>query len=133
MASLKVIKLVSGEEIIGTVQDGRDFPPTEDGYSSDDLVFVTCPMKIISTYDQITRAHALYLSDWIPSIGEDTMVISKHQIITLGLPNSEIERHYTEIVMLATMNQASAQEETQEATQLKKMLKNHKFDDDDVQ
>lgn len=128
MTTLKIIKLISGEEIIGLVQDGKEIPPTEDGYTSDNLVLVSSPMRITTTYDQITRTHALYLSDWVPSIIDETMAIDKRQIITLGNPNPDVEDHYSELVMIHRMSR-----EEDDDTPNKKLLKNHKFDDDDVQ
>lgn len=133
MSLLKVIKLINGDEIIGLVQDGRDIPPTEDGFTTDNLIFVSSPMRITATYDNMTRTHALYLSDWVPAISDEMMAIDKNQVITLGTPNVDIENHYVELITINQLSAPNSLEETSEQTKLKTMLKSHKFDDDDVQ
>lgn len=138
---MKVIKLVTGEEIIGIVQDGRDVPDLEDGYTHDNLIFVTSPLKITCTYDPQNRTHSIYLSDWVPAIGEDSLPIDKNKILTLGRPTQELEEHYFELMIASQLaNEALSQEPVEESEDTKdlekkltKMLKNHKFDDDDFQ
>jgi len=146
--SLKVLKLTTGEELIGIVQDGRDVTDAEDGYTHDNLLFITGPLKINCTYDKEARAHSIYLSDWVPAISEDMLPLDKNKILTLGRPTQELEEHYYELVIASQLLQqaeAEAQSEnvkTEENTsddsqdlqkKLIKILKNHKFDDDDYQ
>lgn len=145
--SLKVLKLITGEELIGIVQDGRDVTDTEDGYTHDNLLFITGPLKINCVYDKEARAHSIYLSDWVPAISEDMLPVDKNKILTLGRPTQELEEHYYELVIASQLlQQAEAQQETEQiddASQdndnqdlqkkLIKILKSHKFDDDDYQ
>ena len=145
--SLKVLKLITGEELIGIVQDGRDINDAEDGYTHDNLLFITGPLKINCVYDKEARAHSIYLSDWVPAISEDMLPVDKNKILTLGRPTQELEEHYYELVIASQLlQQAEAQQETEQiddASQdndnqdlqkkLIKILKSHKFDDDDYQ
>lgn len=140
MAVIKVIKLSTGEEIIGIIQDGRDIESGEDGFTVENLLFVTAPLKVISRYDEQLRAHSLYLSDWVPSIGEDTLPIDKRNIITLGNPNTDLESHYYELILAKDMkDQAKKQQTSQQVDDddvenklLKELLKECDFDDDDL-
>lgn len=132
MASLKVIKLVTGEELIGIVEDGRDLPETNDGFTVENLLFITGPLKITSQYNQETRAHSLYVSDWVPSIIDDCLPIDKRQILTLGKPTPELETHYYELILASHLTQKETEDERNKKSMSKK-LKNHKFDDDDMQ
>jgi len=145
--SLKVLKLITGEELIGIVQDGRDVADTEDGYTHDNLLFITGPLKINCVYDKEVRAHSIYLSDWVPAISEDMLPVDKNKILTLGRPTQELEEHYYELVIASQLlQQAEAQQETEQIDdtnqdndnqdlqkKLIKILKSHKFDDDDYQ
>lgn len=145
--SLKVLKLITGEELIGIVQDGRDVTDAEDGYTHDNLLFITGPLKINCVYDKEARAHSIYLSDWVPAISEDMLPVDKNKILTLGRPTQELEEHYYELVIASQLlQQAEAQQETEQIDdtsqdndnqdlqkKLIKILKSHKFDDDDYQ
>jgi hypothetical protein len=139
MAVIKVLKLTTGDEIIGIVQDGRDMEAGEDGFTVENLLFVTAPLKVISRYDEKLRAHSLYLSDWVPSIGEETLPLDKRNILTLGNPNTDLESHYYELILAKDMkDQAKKQEATQQLEDdaedklLKELLKECDFDDDDL-
>lgn len=139
-SSLKVIKLVTGEELIGIVEDGRDLPETTDGFTTENLIFITGPLKVTSIYNQDTRTHAIYVSDWVPAIIDDTLPIDKRQILTLGSPTPELEAHYIELSILSQLGGSNhgldfddSDKETPKEKELKKKLKNHKFDDDDMQ
>lgn len=148
--SLKVLKLITGEELIGVVQDGRDVTDVEDGYTHDNLLFITGPLKINCVYDKEARAHSIYLSDWVPAISEDMLPLDKNKVLTLGRPTQELEEHYYELVIASQLlQQAEAEAEHQAERQnteenssddnqdlqkkLIKLLKSHKFDDDDYQ
>jgi hypothetical protein len=141
---IKVIKLITNEELIGVVQDGRDLEQ-EDGYTTDNLLFITAPLKIVSTYDEMIKAHSIYLLDWIPSIEDDTVPIDKRQILTLGTPNVDLESHYYELILAKELQIQQKQEEeskpkkdtkTQKAStekkKLKDILKDTDFDDEDM-
>ena len=144
---IKVIKLVTNEELIGVVQDGRDLEHTEDGYTTDNLLFITAPLKIVSTYDELIKAHSIYLLDWIPSIEDDTVPIEKRQVLTLGTPNVDLESHYYELILAKELQLQYKQEEkkpeepeiqtkpaknTTEKKKLKDILKDTDFDDEDM-
>jgi hypothetical protein len=136
-ATIKVIKLLTNEEIIGVVQDGRDLVDEEDGFTTDNLLFITAPLKIVSTYDERVKAHSLYLVDWIPSIEDDTVPLDKKQVLTLGNPNVDLEAHYYELILAKELQLQSkhSQEQEDEGTEqkkLKKILKDTDFDDDDM-
>lgn len=142
---IKVVKLVTNEELIGVVQDGRDLEQ-EDGYTVDNLLFITAPLKIVSTYDELLKAHSIYLLDWIPSIEDDTVPIDKRQILTLGTPNVDLESHYYELILAKELQIQQKQEEskpepqkenkktskTTEKKKLKDILKDTDFDDEDM-
>lgn len=147
MSSLKVIKLITGDELIGVVEDGRDLPQTEDGFTTENLLFITGALKVTTIYNQETRTHAIYVSDWVPAIADDTLPIDKRQVLTLGAPTPELEAHYLELSILSSLQseQRSLDYDPQDELDdsdiqkdskkraLKKKLKDHRFDDDDMQ
>ena len=130
-SALKVLKLVNGEELIGIIQDGRDMAP-EDGYTTENLLFINGPLKITCIYDKETRTHSLYLSDWVPSIMDDNLPIDKNKVLTLGSPTLDLEQHYYELLIASQLMQEEANTNNAEDKKRDKMLKNHKFDDDDM-
>lgn len=144
---LRVLKLVSGDEIIGVVHDGSDEPVEDGRYTFDNLLFVTNPMKIIAEYDTIAKVHALYLVDWVPAIKDSTLPIDKNKVVTLGNANIELERHYTDILLTEKLHEHFHNHETnddvdapirakpkdEKEKELSDKLKKHKFDDDDIQ
>lgn len=145
---LRVLKLVSGDEIIAVVHDGADETAEEEGYTLDNLLFVTNPMKIVAEYNVASKVHSLYLVDWVPSIKDATLPIDKNKVVTLGNPNSDLERHYTDIILTERLHDhfhtqkknLSAEEyesvpeaEDEKGDELTDKLKKHKFDDDDIQ
>lgn len=148
--TIKVIKLITGDEIIGIVQDGRDIEQVEEGYTTENLLFITAPLKIISEYDNTIKAHTLFLTDWVPSIEDDTVPVDKRQVLTLGNPNVDLEAHYYELVLAkelkeqARRDQASAKtlpvttepdaddSETEQIQKLIKSLKEDDYDDEDL-
>lgn len=136
--TIKVIKLITNEEIIGVVQDGRDIPDVGDGYSTDNLLFITAPLRIVSTYDEQIKAHSIYLLDWIPSIDDDTIPLDKRQVLTLGTPNLDLESHYCELILAKELQEQQKQtnkqldDDTTQEKKLKKLLKDTDFDDDDM-
>lgn len=142
MAVIKVIKLTTGDEIIGIVQDGRDLESEESGYTVENLLFVTAPLKVISRYDEAQRAHSLYLTDWVPAIGEDTLPLDKRNILTLGNPNTDLESHYYELILEKDLKEQAKKQITEAQPQqsqesdvdalLKELLKDCDFDDDDM-
>jgi hypothetical protein len=148
--TLRVLKLVSGEEIIGVVRDGVFEASEDENYTLDNLLFVSNPMKIVTDYDPTSKVHALYLVDWVPAIRDSTLPIDKQRVITLGDPNKDLEHHYVEIVMAEKMYDKILQEvgeerrreeqgsdnddgDDSEKSKLANKLKKHKFDDDDIQ
>lgn len=144
-SSLKVIKLVTGDEIIGVVQDGATEVSDDENYTLENLLFITNPMRVISEYDAKTKVHALYLADWIPSIADPTLPIDKQRVITLGNPNKDLEAHYIDIILAqklleevyASENESDDSDKkalkSADTTELVEKLKKHKFDDDDIQ
>jgi len=130
LPAVKVIKLITGEEIIGILYDGSD-EEQEDGYSMQHLFFVKGAMKVISDYDHIKKNYALYMIDWMPSTSDETLPIDKANVLTLGNPVQDLEDHYCEM-MLIKMEKELTEDEKREV-ELQKMLKKHKFEDDDMQ
>lgn len=144
--TIKVIKLITGDEIIGIVQDGRDIEQVEEGYTTENLLFITAPLKIVSEYDNTIKAHTLFLTDWVPSIEDDTVPVDKRQVVTLGNPNVDLEAHYYELVLAKelkeqaqraqTQNKALPEavddSETEQIQELIKGLKEDDYDDDDL-
>ena len=140
--NLRVLKLVNGDEIIGTVKDGANEANDDENYTLDNLVFVSNPMRIISDYDAKAKVHALYLADWVPAISDSTLPIDKQKILTLGTPNKELEAHYIDILLAQSLldsfyPQDGEKHDTEESQEEPKegldKLKKHKFDDDDIQ
>lgn len=144
--SLKVLKLVSGDEIIGVVEDGAAEESDDKNFTFDNLLFVTNPMKIISEYDPNAKIHALYLVDWIPAIKDTVLPIDKQRVITLGDPNKQLENHYIDLVLVDKLYEQLAEaeahggldeelttEERETKRKLSDKLKTHKFEDDDIQ
>lgn len=138
-ANLRVVKLITGEEIIGVVRDGATEPSDDENYTLENLIFITNPMKILSEYDSKAKVHALYLADWIPAISDSTLPIDKQRVLTLGTPNKDLEDHYVDIILAQKLledvyENKDKQDNTEpkEGTLIDK-LKKHKFDDDDIQ
>jgi len=144
-SSLKVVKLVTNDEIIGVVRDGADEVSNDELYTLENLLFITNPMKVISEYDAKTKVHALYLSDWIPAISDNTLPIDKQRVVTLGSANKELEAHYIDIILAHKLLEEVYDTRTEgddsdkkdlkdiDALELIEKLKKHKFDDDDMQ
>lgn len=143
---LRVIKLVTGDDLIGTIRDGAEQASEDENYTLDNLIFITNPMKIISDYDAKAKTHSLYLMDWVPAISDITLPIDKQRIVTLGTPNKELEAHYIDILLAHRLldeiyNPDGSLEEQPSDTDesdikehdLVNKLKKHKFDDDDIQ
>lgn len=130
LPAVKVLKLITGEEIIGILYDGAD-EEQEDGFSMEHLFFVKSPMKVVSEYDHLKKNYALYIIDWIPSVSDETIPLDKSKVLTLGNPVQELEEHYCEM-MLVKMETELTEDEKRDA-ELQKMLKKHNFDDDDMQ
>lgn len=142
MSNLKVIKLTTGDEIIGVVRDGAAEVCDDENFTLDNLLFVTNPMKIISEYDAKTKVHSLYIADWIPAISDTILPIDKQRIVTLGTPNKDLEEHYIDIILAQklledlyaeTDDQDGEKKKSAAKTEMIEKLKKHKFDDDDMQ
>ena len=147
MGQLKVIKLITDEEVIGIIQDGTELDDTNDGYTTDNLIFISSPLKITSEYSKEHKVHALYLSDWAPSIGDETLPIDKSNILTLGNPTKKLEEYYCELILARHLMMSEA--EGDEANDLKlsstkskkndisdklnELLRKTYFSDDDLQ
>lgn len=131
MSQIKIIKLVNGEEIIGIVEDGRNYENTDEEYTYDNLLFISQPMKITSQYDATTKTHTMYLSDYIPSIRDADLPIEKRNIITIGNPNPDIETHYCDLLIAHQLSQDNP--DAKKSSEYKSLLKKHNFDDDDMQ
>lgn len=130
LPAVKVLKLVNGEEIIGILYDGSD-EEQESGYSMQHLFFIKGAMKVISDYDHVKKNYALYVIDWMPSTVDETLPIDKANVLTLGNPVQELEDHYCEIMFVKLETELS--EDQKKEAQFKKLLKKHKFEDDDMQ
>lgn len=102
-ALLRILKLVTGDEIIGVIRDGANEVSEDENYTLDNLLFVTNPMKVVSEYIPESKVHALYLVDWIPAIKDTTIPIDKQRVITIGQPNKDLESHYIDIVLAEKM------------------------------
>lgn len=144
--SIKVIKLVTGDQIIGVVQDGASEMNDDEAYTFDNLLFITNPMKVVSEYNEESKVHALYLIDWIPAIADTTLPLDKQRVVTLGSPNKSLENHYIDLVIMDKLyeqltssevdggvDDAATPEERAEKKKLTEKLKKHKFEDDDIQ
>jgi hypothetical protein len=141
-ASIRVVKLITGDEIIGVVRDGAAEDSGDENYTLENLIFVQNPMKVISEYDSKSKVHALYLADWIPAISDDTLPIDKQRVVTLGRPNKDLEEHYIDILLAQKLldDMYTAADEKSDNTSPKEdatgpldKLKKHKFEDDDIQ
>lgn len=133
MPVLKVLKLITGDEIIGVVEDGRDQEPLDGELSLASLLFVSSPMKIIANYDQENRTHSIFLSDYVPAIGDHVFPISKHNVVVIGNPTAALEEHYLELVVMESNEQQNESEEDKKTKEYNKILKKHRFSDDDLQ
>jgi hypothetical protein len=102
MGNLKVIKLVTGEEILGVVYDGKNYE--QSSYLGGDLIFVSGPLKITTEYDKASKTHSLYLSDWIPALTDEAFPIQKQKILTIGNPTKHLEEHYLELALLSHLD-----------------------------
>lgn len=134
MSHLKVLKLVNGDEIIGFVDDGRGRPrlDDEDGLTTDNLIFIKGPMKIVQEYDR-TIGHQLFLMDWMPSGCSNTLPIPKDKIITMDDPGSSLEEHYLELMGTnADDNLVKISPEEKKKRANIELLKKTKFTDGDM-
>ena len=132
-ADLKIIKLISGDEIIGYVEDGSTKDIRDDSeYTISNIIFIKGPMRIIQEYDTKTRGHSLFLVDWMPSGKSNMLPIPKDKIITMDSPQEAVEDHYLEI-MTSKMGSEDFDEEEEKKKANLELLKHTKFEDDDMQ
>ena len=130
-ADLRIIKLSSGEEIIGLIESIDDNENEDRDMSH--MLLIRSPMKIINQYNKDYKGYELYLAEWVPSSGQDTYPIPKHQIMTIVKPNEVVEDHYYEVVLADALEDEPILENEQELKErrLHNILKNHKFNEDD--
>jgi len=101
MSNLKVIKLITGEEILGVVYD-NNYQKSE--HLGEDIIYVSGPLKITTEYDKPSKTHSLYLSDWIPALIDEAFPIQKQKILTIGNPTKHLEEHYLELALLSHLD-----------------------------
>lgn len=130
MNSLKVLKLLNGDEVIGFIEDGNNRISPEDEVSLSHMVFIKGPMRIISKYDETVKSHALYLVDWMPTASSNVLPLPKNHIVTMDTPNASVEEHYLSI-MGEKFPEEELTEEEQRQLELYEQLINHQFDDED--
>lgn len=133
MSQLKVLKLVNGDEIIGFVDDGRDRlrEDDEEGLTTDNLIFIKGPMRVVQEYDRGGRGHQLFLIDWMPSGASNMLPIPKDKIITMDYPAVSIEEHYIELMGVEEEIQELTHEEKKKQANLE-FLKKKEFKDDEM-
>ena len=127
MNSIKIIKLINGEELIGAIitENKEQYMELNTIHNNDKIVFISNPLKINSTYNEESKNYSIYLLDWIPSITSTIFPIEIDKILTLGIPTMELSNRYYEII-LAGKYEPDENEISDELLDLN-------FDDDEVQ
>lgn len=131
LPGIRVLKLITGEEIVGVLYDGADETSQDEEKSYDHLFFIRSPMKVNYDYDETHQSQIMYLTDWVPAISDDVMPIEKNRIITFGTPTENLENYYCDMMLVNLDNMVDESEK--KAKEYQKLLKKHKFDDDDMQ
>jgi hypothetical protein len=131
LPGIRVLKLITGEEIIGVLYDGADETIQEDERCYEHLYFVRGAMKVNYDYDENRRSNVIYLTDWVLAIADDVLPIEKDKVVTFGVATEDLENYYCDLMLVSMDNKMT--EEEKKAKSYQKMLKKHKFDDDDMQ
>lgn len=139
MNEIKVVKLISGEEIVGMVE-----VPTEENMEGEQveaadlqhLLFIRSPMRIVYEYDA-NRVPHVFLYDWMPSAEDDFYPIQKHHVVTVVEACSSLKELYFDIhasrLAIAGGSLPTDTQEEREAKAIRKMLEDAEFDDEDMQ
>ena len=140
MGDIKILKLQSGEEIVGVVEipvdENNEMTEDEIRQEFSNLVLVRGPMRVVYEYNELRIPHVL-LYDWIPASNDDLFAIQKHQIITVVDASEQLEELYCQIALSRIAAESGSEpEDTPEEIEdklLKKLLEKIDFDDDDIQ
>lgn len=131
LPGIRVLKLITGEEIIGVLYDGADETSQDEEKNYEHLFFIRGPMKVNYDYDEVRQSQIMFLTEWIPAIVDDVMAIEKNRIVTFGNPTETLEQYYCDLMLVNIDNMVDESEK--KAKEYQKMLKKHNFDDDDMQ
>jgi len=136
MADIKVIKLCSGEEIIGVIELNSE---------NHEETLVRNSMKIVYEYDDKKRPH-VFLYDWIPAAVDEVYPIKNVSMMTAPLsPHGDLEDLYVKISIERTiehnefdnteLDSIEDLDDVSKSTEdlIKKLMKDDFEDDDDLQ
>lgn len=102
---IKIIKLITSEELIGVVYDGSEYIDTSLENSADDLIFIKNPMLLESKYVKDSEAYSIYMYDWLPSIDSEFIPMHKRNILTMGTACEKLQVRYTRMLLVDTLNE----------------------------
>jgi hypothetical protein len=82
MKNIKIIRLQTGEDIIGEVND------------SEGIVSITKPFTIIPMQSQPGKPVQLILTPWMPYTDDKSLTIDESKVVTIANPKEDILKSY---------------------------------------
>ena len=104
-SNIKIVKLITSEELIGVVYNGSDYIDTSLEYSSEDLIFIKNPMTLESKYVKDSQAYSIYMYDWLPSIDAQYVPIHKKNILTMGNACERLKIRYNRMLLVDAIDE----------------------------
>jgi len=111
MPDLLVIKLVTGENIIGIVEDNGSMEKYDEEY---DVIFIRNPMQILKQYDSANCQHHMSLIEWIPETDDILIPIPKNMIMTVTTPTQIIMDVYNDLTSELFIEQIDTKDQKKE-------------------
>lgn len=89
MSDIKILRLVSGDDIIGEIIKTR----------FKKKILIKDPMRILAEYDPVKKTHHTFLIRWMPHANERVFEIQRSNLVTEPKPPIlEIEDHYYDVI-----------------------------------
>lgn len=149
MSTLKVIKLVTGEELLAFIEEYSSADINSVGnteyeesdiqdYTYDHLLFIRDPLKIMCQYNVQEKKYSMFLIRWTASTDDSLFAIPKSLVITICEPIPDLIEHYHEVKAedLTILNGIKPNNQIEtltkdelEKNKLKEFLENYDFDD----
>jgi len=97
---LRIVKLLTNEEILGIVFDGKNYINESNTISSEDMIFIREPMMLKSVYQDLDASYSFLVSPWIPASDSAFFPIAKRNILTIVDAANDIAEQYYNMVLL---------------------------------
>lgn len=129
MATIKILKLVTNEDLICQIVDEDDLDFEVDKLDIEYFLFITKPSLLVKTFIKKDLTHSIELQDWVPEASDDIIILPKDKVVTMLTPTPEVEQLYIGSITVGP----ELDEETKKKLQLRNFLLKHRFDDEDMQ